>query len=100
MHVGECCFEQVQALQQKVDDLSRHTESAAAALETLATCPYERDTIAAAVAALQRTVDDMSLARYSNLPQWTRTLDAQVLLVYACIKDIYSMRCSQCEQAS
>jgi hypothetical protein len=48
----------------------------------VATCLYVRDTIAAAVAVLQRTVAAMTLARYSNLPQWTRSLDSQVLSTY------------------
>ncbi|KAG5186150.1 dynein heavy chain [Tribonema minus] len=70
--------EQVLALQQKEEDLARHMSECDAALVQLRRCAYARAPLAGALAALQRAVDDMALAGYSNLTAWARDVETEV----------------------
>lgn len=47
-------------------------------IRSLETCSYSANCLADILAKIQKTVDDLSLRQYSNLPYWVSKLDEEV----------------------
>ncbi|GBG31493.1 Dynein heavy chain, cytoplasmic [Hondaea fermentalgiana] len=70
--------QRVQALQDKVVNASEKTFAVQEQLVLLKTCDYNAESLGACVDAVQRTVDDMNLASYTNLEAWVARLEERI----------------------
>ncbi|XP_041352869.1 LOW QUALITY PROTEIN: cytoplasmic dynein 1 heavy chain 1-like [Gigantopelta aegis] len=64
--------------QEKVDDLLVMEEEIALELRALETCAYNASTFREILSKIQKSVDNLSLHAFSNLPQWVSKLDEEV----------------------
>ncbi|KAL6068809.1 putative dyneins heavy chain [Balamuthia mandrillaris] len=62
----------------KVDELLVKYSEIQTALNTLALCALEKDTLSQVMENIQKVVDYLNLASYSNLESWVRELDKQI----------------------
>ncbi|KAM9964742.1 hypothetical protein ACTFIW_004524 [Dictyostelium discoideum] len=62
----------------KVDDLIVKYSEIKKQLDGLKSCPFKSESFNEIIANIQKVVDELNLANYSNLPQWVTQLDAQV----------------------
>ncbi|XP_015784706.1 dynein heavy chain, cytoplasmic isoform X1 [Tetranychus urticae] len=68
----------VQNFQEKVDELLITNEHIEIEVKSLETCAYSSTVFAEILNRIQKSVDDLSLHRYSNLNQWVNRLDEEV----------------------
>lgn len=70
--------EQVFNFQERVEYLLALEEQLEVDIRSLETCSYSANCLADILAKIQKTVDDLSLRQYSNLPYWVSKLDEEV----------------------
>ncbi|KAI8505358.1 Cytoplasmic dynein 1 heavy chain 1, partial [Branchiostoma belcheri] len=70
--------EAVFQFQEKVDDLLLIEEKIDTEVRSLETCNYKEETFKEVLDHVQKSVDDLNLHAYSNLPQWVAKLDHEV----------------------
>eukprot|EP01133_Synstelium_polycarpum_P001082 gene1082-1226_t len=68
----------VNAFRDKVDDLIVKYAEIAKLLDALKTCPFKHDAFVDMLASIQKLVDELNLASYSNLSFWVGQLDGMV----------------------
>ncbi|XP_065319190.1 dynein heavy chain, cytoplasmic-like isoform X2 [Gordionus sp. m RMFG-2023] len=64
--------------QEKVDELIEIYEKIGDDLRSLETCPFNQQIFAEKVDSIQRSVDNLSLKQFSNLPCWIGRLDGDI----------------------
>ncbi|XP_077971534.1 cytoplasmic dynein 1 heavy chain 1-like isoform X1 [Styela clava] len=70
--------EQVFGFQEKIDDLISIDDRVANEVRSLETCSYNHQVFSEIIGRIQKSVDDLNLHSYSNLPFWVRRLDEKV----------------------
>lgn len=70
--------EAVSNFSEKVDELLDIVEAIDLEVRAIETCSYSATTFTEILNKIQKAVDDLSLHRYSNLPEWVRRLDEEV----------------------
>ena len=70
--------ERVYIIQDKVQDALTKHEDIARHLRELGECSYSPESFRLILVEMQAKVDDMNLAEYSNLGQWTAGLNTQI----------------------
>ncbi|KAJ1659203.1 dynein heavy chain [Dispira simplex] len=65
-------------LQEKTDTLITLYGEITAALQELATCPYDPEPLAEGLRRIQKFVDQLNLEGFANLPTWVRDLDRRL----------------------
>lgn len=70
--------EAIYMFQERVDELISVENSIDLELKSLDTCAYKQQAFLDILGKIQKSVDDLSLRLYSNLPQWVLQLDEQI----------------------
>ena len=73
----------VLTLQSKVDDLVGKYKSIKVLVDSLKTCEYTHEAFASILGEVQRIVDEMNLASYSNLQSWVLQLENDICTTLA-----------------
>ncbi|OZJ04271.1 hypothetical protein BZG36_02479 [Bifiguratus adelaidae] len=68
----------VSIFQDKVDALIGYSAEIGTILEDLQTCPYSKESFTEHLESIQRIVDKLNLEGYSNLEQWSATVDQRI----------------------
>ena len=68
----------VLSYQEKSSELSVKNEQIIGTLESLKTCPLREESFHEILSKIQKLVDDLNLASYSNLKAWVSSLDKKV----------------------
>lgn len=70
-------------LSEKTDDVLAKWALIQTNLNTLATCDFSRDALAAPLVAIQKVLDALNLANYANLEYWTKELESRIETILA-----------------
>ncbi|CAH8499852.1 unnamed protein product [Heterobilharzia americana] len=70
--------ETVLQFQEKVDDLLVTTREIDQEVKALETCNFSKSVFEEILGKIQKSVDELNLHQYSNLPQWVARLDEEV----------------------
>ncbi|MBW0465869.1 hypothetical protein O181_005584 [Austropuccinia psidii MF-1] len=72
----------VSIFQERTDDLLYMYEDLLKVIEELRTCEFKFEAFSGLLSKIQKTIDDLSVAGYVNLHQWTNEIDKKIEAVF------------------